>query len=370
MAREHELLADGHPSIYEPGERKLRICFCLPEKGTDEETGILLLLAGFGGHTDASVYKKMRQQFADRYNLITIQCDYFGWEFMQESQDLLFNIDRHFLAQRFSAYEIADIYSNGDADIHKLLKHAGNHSIHLTCKANINENLTNFNDMGVMQAVDNIKSVLAIKDYLSNNLLNLNYNKVIVYGHSHGAYLSYLCNAFAPGLFTLLIDNSAWLLPAYLEKDRLLHYQNGDALLTVQFQYLAKETCPDKQILTLPSLYKQFKNNCNIISFHGVTDELVNHLEKRNFINSIPKANYYEVSEYRLDGRIFNSTNHGLGADFLELFAYVMDELYNEQWINPSSDKFSLPDNTSYRTERFQYTFNYHKGVHVKRASE
>ena len=29
------------------------------------------------------IFIKMRNKFADEYNLVTIQCDYFGWEFMQ-----------------------------------------------------------------------------------------------------------------------------------------------------------------------------------------------------------------------------------------------------------------------------------------------
>lgn len=64
----------GHPSLFGDKERKLIFYYSEPDKGVNEETGILLIIAGFGGNANSNVYKKMRNTFADKYNLLTIQC--------------------------------------------------------------------------------------------------------------------------------------------------------------------------------------------------------------------------------------------------------------------------------------------------------
>ncbi|MGF9699809.1 hypothetical protein [Paenibacillus sp. MABNR03] len=90
----------------------------------------------------------MRSVFADEYNLVSIQCDYFGLEFMQHSP--------------------------------------------------LPESLYNFNDMGIMQALDNLTAIGIVEQILKDNNLNFNAGKVIAYGHSHGAYLAYLLNVLSP----------------------------------------------------------------------------------------------------------------------------------------------------------------------------
>ena len=60
MASEYDFKINGHPSIYEAKGRELHIYFCEPDKGVNKETGLLLLIPGFGGHANSNVYKKMR----------------------------------------------------------------------------------------------------------------------------------------------------------------------------------------------------------------------------------------------------------------------------------------------------------------------
>lgn len=82
MAKSYGYEMFGHPSIYSSNSRKLKVYFSEPDAGVNEDTGILLLIAGFGGNANSKVYNKMRAVFADKFNLITVQCNYFGWEFM------------------------------------------------------------------------------------------------------------------------------------------------------------------------------------------------------------------------------------------------------------------------------------------------
>ncbi|VDH00935.1 Uncharacterised protein [Lysinibacillus sphaericus] len=90
MAVKNTITVLAHPNIYNGSNtgRELRIDFSLPECGVTNETGLLLLVPGFGGNIESKVYRKMRVIFADHYNLVVVQCSYFGDEFMQTSDNI------------------------------------------------------------------------------------------------------------------------------------------------------------------------------------------------------------------------------------------------------------------------------------------
>ncbi|MDI4650373.1 DUF2920 family protein [Cohnella hashimotonis] len=303
MAKEYEFVMPGHPNIYGGDQpHNLKIYFSEPDSGVNTDTGIVLFIAGFGGHANSNVYKKMRSNFADRYNLVTVQCDFFGWEFMQAEP--------------------------------------------------LEESLNNFNDMGLMQVLDNITAVMAVIEILKDNEFTFNSKKIIAYGHSHGAYLSLLCNRLAPGLFSLIIDNSAWLYPAYLSADRYL-FTGSDT--PIVFNYFAKSNENDKGILSLPLVYKSINKFCQIHSFHGSADRLITFEEKRRFCNAIRNCYLHEITAAKVDHQIFKSNDHGLDADFLLLFDYVMTEL--DVKFNRGTEVI-IP-NHEIRTDLHSYHFDY-----------
>lgn len=273
MADHFDFTISGHRNIYTGNLREYSIYFSTPTRGISKDTGICLLIPGYGGHVHSNVYRKMRDQFSDEYNLVVIQCHYFGQEFMQ-------------------------------TDI-------------------LEETIENFNDMSFMQAIDNVMAVQLVMQILRNKDLPFNSGKVILFGQSHGAYLAYLCNTFAPKLFTLLIDNSSYLYPIYLTSNRQLQYTNGDI---VQFNYIAADMSQELEICYLPSLYSKFSNNCRIVSYNGSNDNMVPSEDKRKFITSVNKSQFHLIHEGIVDNKVFSSTSHGLGADFLLLFRKVMRE--------------------------------------------
>lgn len=363
MAIEYETEFFTQGSIYDirskTTRRKVKSYFSIPDDGVNEHTGILLFIAGFGGNSNSNVYKKMRNIFADKYNLVTIQCDYFGWEFMQDSDKFETpKINREIIENIFNEKEINDLYIDNKLDFKKFLEMASKYNINLEVNAILEENAENFNDMGLMQAIDNITVVLNVMNILYDNGYVFNSKKVIVYGQSHGAYLSYLCNALAPTLFSLIIDNSAWIYPLYISNNnkRLLTSYIGNMKIIKQFNYLAKQIIDDNQIFDLKWLYSQFKNNCNIISYHGTNDNLISNFEKKIFCNSIAKCKYIEISEKDVDNVIFKSTNHSLDADFLKLFDYTMNNM-NIQF--KKCDTLDLINKVEYSTYKHKYIMDY-----------
>ena len=352
MAKGYEIEINAHPSVYQPQERQLKIYFSEPERGFNKHTGVLLLIAGFGGHANSNVYKKMRDQFADDYNLLTIQCDYFGWQYMQGielAEDFICDFNQ------FMDYPKSELDAvlKAHNDIQQLLEITKRNQRDLSLLVKMKENWSNFNDMGMMQAIDNITAVMAVLEIVKEKGNSWNESKVIVYGHSHGAYLAHLCNLFAPEFFSLMIDNSAWMIPGYLKTYRSMILVNGIELV---FDYLVRQLEIDEEIYDLRTLYRNFKNTCTMIAFHGTEDHLVNYKDKKKLIDSIPKATFYLVDRQNLDNEIFRSTAHGLDADFIKMFQVVRNN-----YSFPPRKKTALK-NVHFHTSKADYYIHYENG--------
>lgn len=272
----------------------------------------------------------MRDVFADKYNLVTLQCSFFGSEFMQGVESFELKKGGRELVDYLDAKELEQIEKNPSA----LLNLLATKPITFPVNASINESKSNFNDMGFMQAIDIITALEVVKIILKENNMEFNERKVIRYGHSHGAYLLHLSNRLAPHLFSYIIDNSAWIEPVYLSGNRYLNQQYGKMILQLEFDYLAKEIVYDKRALNLNTLYKGFQNQSKMIVFQGTNDHLINHLLKEKAISKIENVEFLLIDEKKVDNYIFKSNTHGLNADFLNMFDYAyekMDDFLNQQ---------------------------------------
>ncbi len=324
MAKEYSIDIIGQPYFEESNDRSFTVYFSEPENGVTEETGLCLLIAGFGGNAESNVYKKMRLEFADKKNYVVIQCNYFGWEFMgfQESEQInkLMILENFFDSQEISYINAGQMELIGD--------------IVRVKEFNMEESREYFCEMGLFQAIDNLRAIKVIQDILESNNLNYNKRKIIAYGFSHGAYLAYLCNAMNPELFSGIIDNSAWLFPRYLTEirkisGRLTHEEREDLYCEMvgHIKYLATNWIDDIEIYKLEKIYSQINNKARILSFHGARDNLVFLEDKQRFLMIIENAMLFSVYDENVDDEIFKKSGHGLGADFLKLFYHAEDKL-------------------------------------------
>lgn len=317
MAHLESIIIPAHHTIWNGyNKRELRIEFTIPEKGTNEETGLFIFVPGFGGHIDSNVYKKMRSQFADIYNVVTIQCDYFGSRFMQGVDEFTFNDETSFLAKTFSAEEILQIQK----DSSNLIPLLQNKEKEFPVYAKLDETLDEFADMSYMQSIDLITAIEAVKIILTKNGFQYNEQRIIGFGQSQGAYLLHLSNRLVPHLFSQIVDIAAWVSPVYLEYTRCLYTQK----LSVYFNYLAHDILQDREALTLHQLYKNFENGAFIYSAIGTTDNLVNVEDKKASLSKLDHVQFEIIDSTKVDNVIFKSTNHGLDADFIELVKYVL----------------------------------------------
>ncbi len=335
MAENYQFSAEGHPSIYSenPKPREFNVYFSTPSEGVNEDTGILLLIAGFGGHANSNVYKKMREQFADQYNLVTVQCDYFGYEFMQESASFEFPDFKdpkfiYWFEKKFGVDVKERIYNEKLVNSVEILELIKNENISISGIADLNETSEYFCDMGIMQAIDNITAVVRVIGILYDNEYTFNTKKVLSFGSSHGGYLCYLANILSPNLFSGIIDNSAWVYPVYSlkGKNRMWTKSIGNLKIRMHFKYLASKIINPNDFLDLNVLYKLYDNGVKVISYHGQEDSLSPLDSKLKFLKKVSNHTATIISKEGIDNKVFYTADHGLGANYIELFALAINE--------------------------------------------
>lgn len=294
---------EAHRNIYTENseKRELYIEIGLPGEGqTDTDTGMLILIPGYGGDMNSNIFRKMRETFCDEYNLVVMQCDYFGNRYMDAK-----------LPENVGEFLADDSFLKG----------------HVMYLRKTKESIEEFNDMGMMQALDIVNATLETLDYLEKNRMRLNWDRIILFGTSHGAYLAHLCNLICPKLYTNLIDISAYLKPTYLSEKRGDIVQRGNVriiLIIEQFINAHPEMQYHSKLYDLRFLYKSMQNSCRILAFQGAKDEMVHTEEKEAFIKQLSNAEIMIIREEDVDNVLVTSASHGLGMDFIQLFKMLM----------------------------------------------
>lgn len=357
MAREHQVELFGQPAGgRQEGkpcrERKYQIYFAEPENGMDENTGLLLLIAGYGGNARSRVYQKMRRVFADEYNLVTLQCDYLGWEFMQDQFHLF--ITDGLLRENLTEEEyqlLSEDYSGNKGILAEKI---------LTGYIDLKETAGNYNEMGLWQAMDHLMAARVVLDIMRENGHPCPERRVYAYGQSHGAYLCYLCNFLAPGLFLGIIENSAYLFPYFMDVDREVIVKGEQMTLRKLFHYRVRDLETDRQSYDLERLYQGFQNQAEIVSYHGEEDTMIPLDRKKDFLQHVSGVTLYVVTRDMVDGVVFQSAGHSLGADLLWLFRAAMHDLE----ANPTE---RTGDGTFYEqcfeTDCYRYRVGWEMGI-------
>lgn len=355
MAREYELTILGQPTRYSTKERKFKMYFAEPTEGTDAFTGIFLFIAGYGGHAMSSVYQKMRRTLADQYNCITLQCDYLGYQYMQNDHHL--PVTETMLRGALSPREYRMLESNYEENKDLLIGKV------LSDYISLQETADDFNEMGLWQAMDNLMAVKVLLDVLLENGIHVCRYRMFIFGQSHGAYLAYLCNFLAPGLFTGIIENSAYLFPYFLNQDREVTKVGSVLTLRKIYHYLIADQDIDADSYDLRKLYQSFQNQSRIISYHGAEDAMIPILEKKEFLSQIQGVSLHIVAEEDIDGKMFRSAGHSLEADFFLVVEEAMQEL--ETMLVCSYAISDVPANVFFQTKKYRYGVHWETGIPI-----
>ena len=369
MAKEYELEIVGQPTWYSNQPRTIKMSFCEPEGGANTETGILLLIAGYGGNSESRVYRKMRNQFADKYNLVTLQCDYLGCQFMKSSYKIPFGDYTVSALTREEAKALKEAPDKAK----ELLKGKV-----LYGQIDLQETDDDYNEMGLLQAMDNLMAVKVLMDIMRENGLAAPRDRIYIYGQSHGAYLAYLCNYLAPELFAGIVENSAYLLPTYFSYDREVT-REGDLLTFCDiYHYRVRDDKEiDLQAYDLRILYSGWENHAAIVCFHGADDDMIPLQKKKNFLDQISHVNLQVISQNEVDGDIFGSSGHSLNADLLKVFEKgykLLTEKITEmgtQWEETDEEKADVHfQEQQFATDLWEYRVNWKDDIPVLERSK
>lgn len=208
------------------------------------------------------------------------------------------------------------------------------------------ESLEEFNDMGMMQALDIVNATLKSVCYIRENYGGT-IKKIILFGTSHGAYLAHLANLICPGLYFWLLDISAYITPYYLKHIRTLRtfYADGRVVpyFIKPFAYLHPEICYDEELYNLQYLYRGAKNKCRIICFQGAEDWMADTKEKERLMQEIREmAQFMLIQKEDVDGILCKNAGHGMEINFFVLFEILMPMLQRRR--ETQTEGFCLPD--------------------------
>lgn len=287
MAKLIEKEIETHKNIYTGTEEKrfIPVRISVPDNGTDENTGMLILSYGYGANYKANIFTKLLKTLPDKYNLVVACGCYFGSAFM----------DTSWVINEDSAY-----YAAG------------------------NETADEFNDMGILQGLDTIYMTLEVLDFIGRKADELKH--IILFGSSHGGYISHLANLFCPGLYTYVIDISGYITPYHLKHDRKVSWPSRKLVITVR--YLVSHRADLRYIpavYNLQYLYKSSESNCRILAIQGKKDWMVNWQEKEAFITGLgSRAQILLFGEEDIDGEMIQNADHGLGLDFVKFLDMVL----------------------------------------------
>lgn len=343
MSRLETIYCKAHNNIYNDrghlnySKRDVRVELGIPDKGTNENTGLLILIPGYGGSIDSHVFKKMREEFCEEYNLVTMQCDYFGNRYMSAENPI----------------EVRKIF-----EINKIEKG------YFIYKDDLGESIDEFNDMGIMQALDIVSSTLNILFLLRDRKHIVNTKKIILFGVSHGAYVAHLANLICPNLFTYILDISAYIKPYYLDVIRAQFIKNERIecqIVKEQFINNNPQYRYNEKLYDLDFLYSRTKNRCKIIALQGTEDPMVKAQEKVSFINGIENAEIMLIGQEDVDGVLCKNAQHGLGLDFFEFFKIMMPLL--EEIKRASSCEINIPKEIVLGDDETHMIVNYREGL-------
>lgn len=347
------ITVNGQMSLIDPQPRTMDVYYSMPDE-PNEKTGLLVLVPGFGGNCNSKVYQKMRRLFADQYNLYVIQCEYFGSRFMQSELGKVNLLDYSDSIPE----SIRSKVINGYEEYKYLLD-----GLTLERVVDLKETESDYAEMGVVQATDILIAIRSFNDFLNDYGKPLNHKICIGYGHSQGAYLLYLCNALMPNCFSDLIDISAWTFPMYIDYRRT--FSSDSVSPRIQFVshyvYLVSQLDIDRESYALSEYYRAFDNKTAVYSFHGDSDSIIKLEEKIKFLSAIPNSSVEVIGESRVDNELFSSNKHGLGADYLKLFDYVVNRYDLFHYAN-NRDVLKF-DDMSFSTSKNTYWLGYDERI-------
>jgi len=213
-----------HPDI-ELGVRRtdLSADFTIPETGIDTDTGVIMVIPGFGESCETEHQKGLRAYLANKLNCIAVGTSYFGIyrsSQIQLTPSFLYNYNRIYgLNMSFDDFALAQSGEELYRMITEPVLRRGVTSLDIRCQPLLITDKGEYQSWGFLPAVDNLRVLGEII-----NKYDINRKKIIAFGNGYGGYIAMLMGKFAPQTFSLIIEREAY------SRAELKHIVSGELM--------------------------------------------------------------------------------------------------------------------------------------------
>lgn len=323
---------------------------------------LLVIIPGLGEDSDLGYRANLIRTMAETYDVACISVDYhcIGNRPQLGAKFGLDDIDRKILTRELSSIGINLPIDLKSIDCHEkvdlLLKFLSKEiTIRkergiLPADFRLNASITmvptknEYQNFGVMQAMDVLNAVLYAKKYINN--AKFEHLPVIMIGSSHGGYLAHMCAKIAPWLVDGVIDNSSyaiflWRLIGFGKEIDFTNYfcfgtdtlyQNLYIYFFDKTHWTLNEKSPYyfidareeiRNILNLDHLNVQSSYKKPIyVSYHCIFDkEIAPAKDKIELYEALKKLKFNATlhiikDESEVDGKFIKSLTHGMGMSY------------------------------------------------------
>ena len=323
---------------------------------------LLVIIPGLGEDSDLGYRANLMQTMAETYDVACISVDYhcIGNRPQLGAKFGLDDIDREILTRELSSIGINLPIDLKSIDCHEkvdlLLKFLSKEiTIRkergiLPADFRLNASITmvptknEYQNFGVMQAMDVLNAVLYTKKYINN--AKFEHLPVIMVGSSHGGYLAHMCAKIAPWLVDAVIDNSSyaiflWRLIGFGKEINFTNYFcfGTDTLYQNLYIYFFDKTywtLNEKSPYYFIDAREEIRNILNLdhlnvqssykkpiyVSYHCIFDkEIAPAKDKIELYEALKKLKFNATlhmikDESEVDGKFIKSLTHGMGMSY------------------------------------------------------
>ena len=327
-----------------------------------EAKALLVIIPGLGADSDSSYRTHLMRTMAENYDVACISVDYhcIGNRPQLGAKFGLDDIDREILRRELSSIGINLPIDLKSIDCHEkvdlLLKFLSKEitirkeSGLLPADFRLNASITmvptknEYQNFGVMQAMDVLNAVLYTKKYINN--AKFEHLPVIMVGSSHGGYLAHMCAKIAPWLVDAVIDNSSyaiflWRLIGFGKEIDFTNYFcfGTDTLYQNLYLYFFDKTywtLNEKSPYYFIDAREEIRNILNLdhlnvqsgykkpiyVSYHCTYDnETAPAKDKTELYEALKKLKFDATlhmikDESEVDGKFIKSLTHGMGMSY------------------------------------------------------
>ncbi len=316
---------------------------------------VVFIIAGFGEDTNSEYLRKLRHYTAETFNVVAVSvCYHCFYSRPNNGASLEFDdIDIAVLQDVIERYkvdfsEVAEITKENVLDhLNAVFRERKKHKqMHETEQVMVPMTLVPHNgeyqNFGVMQAVDHINVLLDIRAYLPTLAVD---SVTVLIGSSHGGYIAHLCAKIAPQLIDAVIDNSSYVTPPlqYIvgkesninAPEYLVYHEHLRLHCFVQTLWTTNRQSPYcfsedryriRDLSDEEHLQQQYKASGGVtryISYHSADDTLASPQEKIAWYRRLQalgfEATLHVVDESMVDGRFIKTLEHGMNMSIKEL---------------------------------------------------